>query len=140
MAENININLTVEAWADIVIMEWIKKFEALGIRELHGIHSFESSIITASDGDPAKVRFAFEWYLKMVDYGVGKYVNLETRDTMIAAGLTTRRPKPWFSDTFYKQLSVLHHLYEEKYAKKTELFIVRNLKDNADLGFNEVAL
>jgi hypothetical protein len=139
MAENLNTKITVEAWAQIVIKEWIKKANALGIGQTGAlINSFTSTIYTAAEGDPNKVVFAFEWYGKMVDYGVGKYVDLADRDGMIAGGMTKRRPKPFFSDTFYKQLAVLRHLMEEKYAAKAEWLMVRNWSDNADYGYKEV--
>ena len=139
MAENLNIKLTVQAWADIVIKEWIKKVTVLKIGDTGAlVNSFTSTVITAADGDPSRIVFAFEWYGKMVDYGVGKYVTLADRDGMIAGGMTRRRPKPFFTDTFYKQLAVLHHLFEEKYAAKAEWFIVRNFEDNADYGYNKV--
>jgi hypothetical protein len=141
MAENLDIKLTVDAWADIVIKEWMKKVNALGIgNTTYLINSFIASVHTAANGDPARILFAFEWYGKMVDYGVGKYVSLDDRDGMIAGGMTKRRPKPWFTDTFYKQVEVLRHLLEEKHALRMERFIVRNLKDNADYGYNDLSL
>jgi hypothetical protein len=139
MADNIDIKLTVEAWADIVLKEWFKMIERLNIgysQQL--VDSFMAKVLTDASGDPHKVMFAFEWYGRMVDYGVGKHVNLEDRDSMIAAGLTKRRPKPWLSDTFYKQLEVLRHLLEEKHARRIEFLVVRNLDDNADYGYNEL--
>lgn len=141
MAENLNIGLTIEAWAEIVIKEWINAIYALQVIDLYDLaESLEYKIYTDAAGDPRKVAFAFLWYGRMVDYGVGKYVPLDDRDSMIAAGLTTRRPKPWFTDTFYKQLEVLRHLLEEKHAKRIEMFVVRNLDDNADYGYNEQKL
>ncbi len=139
MSENTNIKLTVEAWADIVIKEFIKKANALNIGSSGAsMNSFVNTVYTAAGGDPSRVVFAFEWYLKMVDYGVGKHVSLADRDGMIAGGMTRRRPKPWFTDTFYKQLEVLRHLLEEKNALGIERFVVRNIEDNADFGFNEI--
>lgn len=139
MADNLNISLTVEAWAEIVIKEWLKKIIALNIKHTGALMaSFENHIFSSASGDPHKVNFAFEWYGKMVDYGVGKYVSLDIRDALIAAGATTRRPKPWFTDSFYKQLEVLRHLLEEKHAHRTELFIQQNISDNADLGYDQI--
>lgn len=138
MDENLDIKLTVGAWADIVIKEWLKKAEALGIEGTSLVNSFVNTVYTNADGDPTKVMFAFEWYGKMVDYGVGKYVSLADRDGMIAGGMTKRKPKPWFTDTFYKQLAVLRHLLEEKHALRIERLIVRNTSDNADYGYNDV--
>ncbi len=139
MSENLNISLTVEAWAEIVIKEWLKKVQALNINNTGALMaSFENQIFSNASGDPTKVNFAFEWYGKMVDYGVGKYVSLDIRDALIAAGATRRRPKPWFTDSFYKQLEVLRHLLEEKHAYRTELFIQQNISDNADLGYDKI--
>lgn len=141
MADNLDLKLTIEAWADIVVKEWIKKVEALGIGNTSLlVNSFTGTVYTAADGDPQRIVFAFEWYGKMVDYGVGKYVTLADRDGMIAGGMTRRRPKPFFTDVFYKQLAVLRHLLEEKYAAKAEWMIVRNWEDNADYGYNKVTL
>ena len=141
MAENLNLKLTVDAWADIVIREWEKKIEALNIGlSMQLIDSFTNHVYTQADGDPSRIQFAFEWYGKMVEYGVGNGVNLEERDSMIAAGLTKRRPKPWYSEVFAKQLAVLRHLLEEKHARKIERFVVRNLSDNSDLGYNDVKI
>ena len=68
MAVNLDLKLTIEAWADIVIKEWIKKAAALKIGETGAlITSFVNTVYTAADGDPQKVVFAFEWYGKMVD-------------------------------------------------------------------------
>lgn len=130
MAENSNISLTVEAWADIVVKEWLKKIEILNINKTGQlVNSFVNTIYTAANGDPGKIMFAFEWYGKMVDYGIGKGVNLTDRDGMIAAGLTKRRPKPFFTDVFYRQLEVLRHLLEEKYALQAESLIIRNFSN-----------
>ena len=141
MAENNNISLTVEAWAEIVIKEWLRMIQTLKINHTGVLAaSFQKFIYSNSGGDPNKVSFAFEWYGKMVDYGVGKYVSLDVRDALIAAGATKRRPKPFFTDTFYKQLEVLRHLMEEKHALRTELFIQQNMSDNADLGYDQIRL
>lgn len=139
MAENLNLSLTVEAWADIVIKEWLNAMEALRVVDTYTlIESLKSKILVDSAGDPYRIHFAFEWYGRMVDYGVGKGVTLEERDSMIKGDLTTRRPKPWLTDTFYKQLEVLRHLLEEKHARRIEYLVVRNLDDNADYGHTEL--
>lgn len=129
-SENTNITLTVEAWADIVIKEWVKKADALGIKGTGALlASFYNTVITAAAGDPRKVIFAFAWYGKMVDYGIGNGVSLLDRDMMISGGMTKRRPKPWFTDTFYKQVETLRHLLEEKYANLAERLIIESLNE-----------
>lgn len=125
--ENSNLLLTVEAWADIVVKEWLKKAAALNIHEGFLLQSFMSNLISNSNGDPTRVKFAFEYYGNMVNWGVGKGVTIANRDTMQAAGLTKRQQKPFISDVFYKQLNVLRHLLEEKNAMTMERLIVTNL-------------
>lgn len=134
MAENTTLNQTVESWADIVIKEWLKKVDSLGIGKSEGstgalVQSFHQHVLTNAEGDPSRVLFAFEYYGLMVDYGVGRGVNLHDRDSMIAAGLTTRRPKTFHTDVFYKQLEVLRHLLEEKHAINIENLMVSTLSE-----------
>ena len=131
MADNVNIKLTIEAWADIVIKEWIKKIEALGIGKTQAlVQSFTNHVITAADGDPSKVIFAFAWYGQMVNWGVGKGVKIIDRDALEAVGLTSRKEKPWFTSVFWKQLEVLRHLLEEKNALQIERFMVQSFTKN----------
>lgn len=127
MNNNENTKLTVEAWADIVVKEWLKKARAMNIHEGFLLNSFMSNVISNSNGDSSRVKFAFEWYGNMVNWGLGNGVAVGTKETMINAGLTSRREKPFISDVFYKQLNVLRHLMEEKTAQKMENFIVTNI-------------
>jgi len=129
MNENLNTSLTVEAWADIVIKEWVTKAKALGISPFSPLSSdrFIHHVITASNGDPVRVDFAYDYWLNFIEWGVGKGVNIEDRDLMIAAGSTKRRPRQWFSDVFYKQLKILSHLLAEKTSKIAAFRIKTNL-------------
>ena len=124
MTENSNLFLTVEAWAEIVVKEWLTKARAMDIHEGFLLQSFMSHVISNSNGDPTRVKFAFEWYGNMVNWGVGKGVTVADKQTMISSGATKRREKPFISDVFYKQLNVLRHLMEEKQALNMEKFIV----------------
>jgi hypothetical protein len=129
MSENLNIELTVEAWAEITIKEWINKAAALGIApdDPLTLDRFVHHVITNSNGDPQRVEFAYDYYLNFVDWGVGNGVTIENRDMMIRSGATRRRPKMWFTEVFYKEIKVLSKLLEEKYSKKTTVLIVNGL-------------
>lgn len=129
MSENLNIELTVEAWAEITIKEWINRAAALGIApdDPLTLDRFVHHVITNSNGDPQRVEFAYDYYLNFVDWGVGNGVTIENRDMMIRSGATRRRPKMWFTDVFYKEIKVLSKLLEEKYSKKTTVLIVNGL-------------
>jgi hypothetical protein len=139
MAENTNLTLTVEAWADIVIKEWLNKMDALSVGNTGTLaESFEKQVITETNGDPRKIRFLFEWYGRMVDYGVGVGVDIENRKEMVAAGKTTRKKKQWYTSVFYKQLAVLRHLLEEKTAKQIEKIITVNMSELNSEGLKNV--
>ena len=129
MTENVNIAITVEAWAEITIKEWINKAAALGIApdDPLTLDRFVHHVITNSNGDPERVEFAYDYYLNFVDWGVGNGVTLENRDLMIRSGATSRRPKMWFTDVFYKQVKILSHLLAEKLAQKAVVMITTNL-------------
>jgi hypothetical protein len=120
---------TVQAWADIVIKEFDNKVRLLHIHEGELVRSFVTHVLWHAGGNLQRVEFAFEYYGKFVDMGVGRGVNLQNRDAMIGAGATSRRPKPWFTDTFYKQLAVLRGILSERLAQNTQLAIVRNIRD-----------
>lgn len=130
MAENINTGLTVEAWAEITIKEWVKKAQVLGVAPNNPLDAerFVHHINTAANGDPARIEFIYDYYLNFVDWGVGKGVDLEHRDMLISSGATKRRPKRWFTDVFYKQVTVLTHLLAEKYALQAAHVVVNATK------------
>lgn len=120
---------TVQAWADIVIKEWDKKMTALRIGSTGTLlQSFANHVHWNAGGDMQKVEFVFEYYGKFVDMGVGNGVKLDNRDALIGVGLTGRRPKPWFTDTFYKEVAKLRYILSERTARNTQLMIVRNME------------
>ena len=127
MQTNTTTTQTVEAWAEIVVKEWLKKAQVLNIHQGFLLQSFYAHVVNNSNGDPTRVQFAFEWYGNFVDWGVGKGVSVADKSNMQSAGLTTRREKPFISDVFFKQLAVLRHLLEQKNAMNMEKFIVTNL-------------
>jgi hypothetical protein len=127
---NTNTTLTVEAWAEITIKEWVKKAAAMGISPDNPIapERFVYHVIPAANGDPEKIQFMFDYYLYFVDWGVGKGVNIRNRDMLVGIGATNRRPKPWFTSVFYTQVKILTNLLAEKYALKAANVIINQSK------------
>lgn len=130
MAANTNTGLTVEAWADIVIKEWIKKSQELGISPDNPLNAtrFVHHVLPHANGDPEKIQFIYDYWLNFVDWGVGNGVSIEHRDMMIAAGATKRRPKQWFTSVFYVQVKILSQIMAEKYSLKAAHIIINNTK------------
>jgi hypothetical protein len=134
MAENSNTSLTIEAWAEITIKEWVKKSEALGINDGSGLAAsrFVHHITGNANGDPEKIQFAFDYFLNFVDWGVGRGVSLEHRDLLISSGATTRRQKRWFTSVFYQQVKILSNILAEKYALKAAHLIINTSTYDAE--------
>nr|WP_321357177.1 hypothetical protein [uncultured Draconibacterium sp.] len=123
MADNTNLGLTVEAWADIVIERWEQKIERLGIMSTGALlRSFYHTVQTQSNGDPELIIFTFEYYGKFVDMGVGRGVTVEEVE------FSNRRPKAWYSKVFFSQLEKLKELLAAKYARKAQLEIITNVE------------
>ena len=127
------MNETAIAWADITIKvfeDWIKKLNATDSWQLYD--SFVHHVHTSANGNPQMIDFAYKYYGKFVDMGVGGHVNLDNRDSMVSAGLTTRKQKPWFSKTFFYQVRRIGEILSEKFAQKGAITIVANIDDNAE--------
>ena len=123
MAENTNLGITVDAWAKIVVERWEHKILQLGIRSTGKLlNSFQHFINTQAGGNPDKITFAFEYYGKFVDMGVGRGVKLE------AVEISNRRAKPWYSKTFWSQFEKLKDLMVQKYEIKGQMKIITEVE------------
>ena len=113
----------LERWAAITI----EKFEfAISERNLiysgDLLKSFVATVHADADGDNALISFAFNYYLRMLDMGVGKGVNYD--DAGKGSG---RRKYPVFNKIFYAEMMKLGELLTEMYAKKGAEIIIYNL-------------
>jgi len=130
MSQNTNISLTLQAWAEIVIKNWLARIDALGIHDTYELsQSFIHHIISNAGGDIARIEFAFLFYGRFVDMGVGKGIKIGD------AGLkeTRRRPYKWYSPVIYSEVKKLTEILAEKYARKGAITIVEKI-NNASLN------
>ena len=128
MADNADLKLTLDAWAKIVIDIWENKLIQKDANHSHSlINSFAHHIVTNAGGDVERIEFAFNYYGKFVDMGVGKGVTFENYDTMRMQGLTTRKKKSWYKGTWYMQVEKLVELLEEKFERKAAIAITEGL-------------
>jgi len=124
MAENTNMKLTVEAWADIVIERWEQKIRRSGVYHTGKlVQSFSQMVRTQANGNPDLIQFAFGYYGRFVDMGVGRGVPYDR------VHLSNRRAKPWYSKTFFSQLEKLKEILEEKYGLKAQYSIIQEIKN-----------
>ena len=118
---NTNIGLTVQAWTDIVVQKWEDRILQLNVFETGDLlRSFVATVYKNAGGDPERILFAFNYYGKFVDMGVGK-------GKTISDISTSRKTKPWYSKIFYSECKKLASLLAEKYARKASLLIVETI-------------
>ncbi|MBR6457372.1 MAG: hypothetical protein IKS71_02125 [Bacteroidales bacterium] len=97
-------------WAEITIERWQRRIEALGIGRTGELaRSFEAHVTADSKGDPEKITFAFLYYGRFVDMGVGR-------------GRRGQR-KPWYSSVFRKEVAKLGFFMASKYGYDAALAI-----------------
>ena len=63
---------TVQAWADIVLKEFDNKVRMLRIHDGELVRSFVTHVLWHAGGNLQRVEFAFAYYGKFVDMGVGR--------------------------------------------------------------------
>ena len=120
-----SINQTVAEWARITVERWEEKISQLGIGDSNAlINSFTQQVITDSAGNPDLIRFTFEYYGKMVDMGVGRGV----KATEIGNVETTRKPKPWYSKQFGREVYRLAEILAEAYGRRAVTIIIQNIE------------
>lgn len=124
MSDNTNIGITVEEWARIVIERWENRITTLNIKQTGQLlKSFTHFINTQANGDPERITFAFEYYGKFVDMGVGKGT------TINQVGSTNRKPKPWYSKIFWSQFEKLKEILVEKYQMAGQMTIISGVEE-----------
>ena len=122
MANNTDLSLTIDAWAKIVVERWENKITRLRIHHTGDLsRSFAIHVFTQANGDPDKIEFAFNYYGKFVDMGVGRGVKMDL------TGNGGRTAKPWYSRTFFSQVKRIGEILREKYAYKAQLSIITNI-------------
>lgn len=128
MSSNLNIIETYQAWADIVIDNWEQKVYALDINYSYQlVESFKNEIISQAEGDASRIEFAFNYYGKFVDMGVGKGVDLSE----VSAIWHRRKKKPWYSKVFFSEIKKLSVIIATKYATKGAIVVAENIDDNS---------
>ena len=128
-----------DKWARITIKRWRKKIRQLRIGSSHELNkSFIKDVIGAANGDLIKIEFAFNYYGKFVDMGVGKGSKIsqvkENRTSRRLEGRmlgNRRRPKKWYSKTFHAESMRLLEIMSEHYSNLGSVAITENIDDNS---------
>jgi hypothetical protein len=135
MAETVKLQdvskskVDLQQWAQITIELWQFKIAQFGLisrtghyssqtepTSKHLIDSFFHHVTQQSGGNQALINFAFNYYIRMLDMGVGKGVKIGDR--------SNRKRYKVFSKPFYSQLVRLAELLTEQYATQGAGIIV----------------
>lgn len=129
------------AWAQITVKLWRKILSRLKIGKHSSgelFRSFQYKVIGSAGGDIQRIEFAFNYYGKFVDMGVGRGTRLGDQpmsgtkrrfaDKFPGAG---RVPKKWYSKTFYAESQRLAEILQKEYGRRGQLVISENINDNA---------
>jgi len=129
------------AWAQITIKRWRRKIDRMKIGQHSSgelFRSFQYNVLASSGGDVQKIEFAFRYYGKFVDMGVGRGTKLG--DQPISMGMRKfsgkflgikRVPKKWYSKTLYSETQRLVEILQEEYGHRGQIIISENINDNA---------
>jgi hypothetical protein len=128
-----------DAWAKITIKRWQKKIQGLKIGESGELtRSFLFDVVASARGDVLKIDFAFKYYGKFVDMGVGKGVKIgqvkENQDSRKLEGKmlgNRRRPKKWYSKTFAAEAMKLGEIMAKEFGRRGTVVISENINDRS---------
>jgi hypothetical protein len=110
-------------WANIVIERWEEKIMQLGIGSTNTlINSFTQQVITDSNGNPELIVFAFEYYGKFIDMGVGRGTSL---GEVISSNRTA---KAWHNKIFVRELAIMSSLIADHYGTKATIIIKSSIE------------
>jgi hypothetical protein len=129
------------AWAQITIKRWRRKIDRMKIGQNSSgelFRSFQYSVLASAGGDVQKIEFAFKYYGKFVDMGVGRGTKMG--DQPMSHGMRRlsgkllgmkRVPKKWYSRTFFAETQRLLEILQEEYGHQGQIIISENINDNA---------
>ena len=102
---------TLEAWAKFVVERWERKVSDLNVVDTGELlRSFSAHVYVDARGVGEKIMFAFAYYGRFSELGVGKYAPIGTE--------STRKKKPWYTKVFFGQVNRLAEIMAEKYGQK----------------------
>jgi len=112
----------IEQWARITVEKW--EFQIANKNLIYSgdlLRSFQFQINRDAGGDILLITFAFKYYIRMLDMGVGKGVHKdEVKDSI-------RKPHNFFNKVFYSEFRRLSELMTEKYKDQALHIISDNV-------------
>lgn len=116
-------NRYCEAWAKMMVDIWQERARGYGVHVGELMNSFTDDVVRASNGEVDKITHAFNHYGRFVDMGVGRGVPLER------VGDTSRKAKPFYSETYFRSIQVLTYKMSELYGEEFQALVNDVFKD-----------
>lgn len=110
-------------WAKIVVEKW--EFNVVQKNLIYSgdlLRSFEQTVNAESNGSAALISFAFKYYLRMLEMGVGRGVRIGDE--------SNRRKYRVYTRTLYREMYRLSELLAEKYANRGAVMIAAGFGDS----------
>jgi hypothetical protein len=130
-----------QAWARITVKLWRKNLNRLKIGRHSSddlFRSFQIKVIAGAGGNVDRIEFAFKYYGKFLDMGVGRGTRLGDRPASRGSKRVSeqflgmkREPKKWYSRTFYAESHRLFEILQKEYGRRSQILISENISDNA---------
>jgi hypothetical protein len=95
------------------------------------VNSLAYAVVSAANGDVDSTRHEFNYYGKFVDMGVGrgqKIENVKSNGDILRLTGEGRRPKKWFSRTYWAEVTELRDLLMVKYGTQSAQLIKETLE------------
>jgi hypothetical protein len=130
-----------QAWAQITVKLWRKNLNRLKVGQHSSgdlYRSFQFKVIAGSGGNVDRIEFAFRYYGKFLDMGVGKSTRIGDRPVSGCSRKLSEKflgmgrvSKKWYSRTFYAESHRLFEILQKEYGRRGQILISENISDNA---------
>ena len=130
-----------QAWAQITVKFLRKNLNRMKVGQNSSgdlYLSFKFKVIAGTQGNVDRIEFAFKYYGKFLDMGVGKGTRLGNRP--VSKGYRKlsekflgmhRVSKKWYSRSFYAESHRLFEILQKEYGRRSQILISKNSSDKA---------
>lgn len=125
----VDINLTIAAWADIVLDKWRSAIEHIPVVDSGALRdSLKYTLFVNSGQNIEKIEFSFKLYGIFTDMGAGKNRGKKTPD------------EQWFSKRYYGQVMKLKEILVDKYSLSIAYSVANTLSAPFDDSLQQINL
>lgn len=126
IALQIERNKLIDDWARYTAERLQKSIEKRKVGKTGSLkYSIIYQLMSATGGDTSSIKHMFNYYGRFVDMGVGKGVGLSEvkGNADLVKLMGGRKPKKWYSKTYYAEKTELAELLADKYKEQGTLIV-----------------